>query len=129
MSCLTIVTTLIIKQLICKNNTFTTPPIFSTFSTLLHLYNNIITGNTPHNNQIIVERGEITTGTNLIEGENGVTRNLVFGNNQFQPILNCIFPLEYSLNAYMLLKSVFFFFCNSFCIKLNTFEVVPIVGT
>jgi len=68
---------------------------------MLHIYNCIVTGNTPTNNQIQLEQTTVYLygyDDNLIEG-NGITRNLVFGNNQFHSTLNCIFPIEYAKSA------------------------------
>ena len=61
------------------------------------IYNSIITGNTVAdtlNNQIDGNIG----GNNLIEGENGVTRDLVFGNNTLTDS-GYIMPLEYAKTA------------------------------
>ena len=60
---------------------------------LLYAYNCVFTGNTL--NQI---QGTVSGGSNLIEGENGVTRDLVFGNNTLTDS-GYIMPLEYAKSA------------------------------
>jgi len=66
------------------------------FVATLHIHNCIITGNTAADtlNQIT---GDYSGGNNLIEGENGIIRYLVFGNNEFKD--GYIMPLEYAKTA------------------------------
>ncbi|MCL2039717.1 MAG: T9SS type A sorting domain-containing protein [Bacteroidetes bacterium] len=79
--------------------------IYITPSGKLYVYNTIITGNTAGGvlNQI-AGGGTKTLGNNLIEGENDVTRDLVFGNNQLTSE-NYIKPLEYAQTATRLTSS------------------------
>ncbi|MCL2039103.1 MAG: T9SS type A sorting domain-containing protein [Bacteroidetes bacterium] len=60
----------------------------------LYSFNCIYTGNTPYQ----ISNGISGTGNNLIEGQNGVTRFLVFGNNQLLP-QGYIMPQNYALTA------------------------------
>jgi predicted outer membrane repeat protein len=59
----------------------------------LYSYNCIYTGDT---NQI---QGTITAGINLIECENGITRDAVFGNNEYDTTSGYIMPLPYAKTA------------------------------
>jgi hypothetical protein len=65
----------------------------------LYSYNSIYTSNTEAG--IVSEagqiRGTVLGGENLIEGKDGVTRDLVFGNNQYES--GYIMPLEFARSA------------------------------
>ena len=71
----------------------TSTPYFVVF----YLYNCILTGNTVADTLNQIEE-IISGGNNLIEGENGVTRYLVFGNNTLTDS-GYIMPLEYAKTA------------------------------
>jgi len=68
----------------------------------LYSYNSIITGNTVADTLNQIE-GTISGGNSLIEGENGVTRDLIFGNNTLTDS-GYIMPLEYAKTATRLTK-------------------------
>jgi len=83
-----------------KNKTKSGEMIHGSFGGLYEYaygYNNIITGNTVADtlNQI---KGTLLGGVNLIEGENGVIRYSVFGNNTLTDS-GYIMPLEYAKTA------------------------------
>ena len=71
----------------------------------LYSYNCIYTGNTP--NQIYFEHTTTFNliGNNLIEGENGITRDMVFGTNEFNPVVGYITPLPFATTATKLITS------------------------
>jgi len=72
--------------------------VFNDTSGKLYIYNCIFTENTAANilNQIT---GEIIDDYNFTEGENGITRDLVFGTNQFNETVGYINPLPYAMQA------------------------------
>ena len=68
----------------------------------LYIYNCIFMGNTPQ----MLGDGYFTIGEKLEEGINGVTRDMVFGNNEFNPTVGYIVPLSYAVSAPQLNNSI-----------------------